>query len=80
MHGWCTAGDDGDVPKALQAYVEGTAQLPVPAYFVGGYGERVRCVELWQQWRGDDRRADRHCTHPHCGCSGSCTRVLAAAP
>lgn len=33
------AGDDGDIPDALKQYVDGSAQLPVKTYFIGGYGK-----------------------------------------
>jgi hypothetical protein len=36
------AGDDGDIPKALEKYVDGSAQLPVKTYFIGGYGGLTR--------------------------------------
>lgn len=34
------AGDDGDVPEVLKKFVDGSAQLPVKTYFIGGYGEQ----------------------------------------
>jgi len=37
--GPCVAGDDGGIPQALKKYVDGSAQLPVNTYFIGGYGE-----------------------------------------
>lgn len=40
----CVAGDDGGIPQALKKYVDGSAQLPVKTYFIGGYGEW-----LWKQ-------------------------------
>jgi hypothetical protein len=33
------AGDDADIPEQLKQYVDGSAQLPVKTYFLGGYGE-----------------------------------------
>jgi hypothetical protein len=33
------AGDGGDIPEQLKQYVDGSAQLPVKTYFLGGYGE-----------------------------------------
>lgn len=33
------ASDDGDIPEALKKYVDGSAQLPVKTYFIGGYGK-----------------------------------------
>jgi hypothetical protein len=34
------AGDGGDIPEQLRQYVDGSAQLPVKTYFLGGYGEQ----------------------------------------
>lgn len=43
------AGDDGDIPEALKKYVDGSAQLPVKTYFIGGYGEQPRDRPAQQQ-------------------------------
>jgi hypothetical protein len=34
------AGDGGDIPEQLKQFVDGSAQLPVKTYFLGGYGEK----------------------------------------
>uniref|UniRef100_A0A383W3L9 RRM domain-containing protein n=1 Tax=Tetradesmus obliquus TaxID=3088 RepID=A0A383W3L9_TETOB len=32
-------GDGGDIPEQLRQFVDGSAQLPVKTYFLGGYGQ-----------------------------------------